>query len=68
MTENVERLLSRISGQLFGPTLLESKRCLQIPLMRFITCVMTDRGRKKLASLILYTKHMLKLITLNGIK
>ena len=28
---------------------------------------MTDRGRKNLASLILYTKHMLKSITLNDI-
>jgi len=27
------------------PTLLE---CLQIPLRRIITCVMTDRGRKNL--------------------
>jgi len=53
-------LFSSIGEQLFWPTLLESKCCLQIPLRRFITCVMTDRGRKKLASLILYTKHMLK--------
>jgi len=46
---------------------LESKWCLQIPLRTFITCVMTDIGGKKLASLILYTKHMLKSITLNDI-
>ena len=48
MTENLEWLLSRISGQLFWPTLLESKWCLQILLRIFITCVMTDRGRKNL--------------------
>jgi len=65
MTENLEWLLSRISWQLFWRTLLESKWCLQIPLRTFITCVMTDR-QEKLASLILYTKHMLKSITLNG--
>jgi len=48
MTENLEWLLSRISGQLFWPTLLESKWCFQIPLRTFITCVMTDRRRKNL--------------------
>jgi len=45
MTENLELLLSRISGQLLWPTLLE---CLQIPLRRISTCVMIDRGRKNL--------------------
>jgi len=46
LTENLEWLLPRISGQLFWPTLLESKWYLQIPLRRFITCVMTYRGSK----------------------
>ena len=48
MTENLQWLFLSISEQLFWPTLLESKWCLQIPLRRFITCVMTDRGRKNL--------------------
>jgi len=48
ITENLEWSLSRISGQLFWRTLLESKWCLQIPLRTFITCVMTDRGRNNL--------------------
>ena len=49
MTENLQWLFSSISEQLFWSTLLESKWCLKIPLKRFITCVMADRGRKKLA-------------------
>jgi len=46
MCQNLKWILS--SGQLFWPTLLESEWCLQIPLRTFITCVMTNRGRKNL--------------------
>ena len=50
-------VLSRISGQLFWRTLLESKWCLQIPLRAFITCVMTDRGRKTCKSYLVHKAH-----------
>jgi len=46
MCQNLKWIVS--SGQLFWPTLLESEWCLQIPLRTFITCVMTNRGRKNL--------------------
>jgi len=68
MTEKLEWSLLWICGQLFWPTLFESKWCLQISFRRFITCVKTDRGRKILQVLsCVHTKHMLKSITLNDI-
>ena len=46
ITETLKWILS--SKRLFWPTLLKSKWCLQIPLRRFITYIMTNRGKKNL--------------------